>query len=111
MHSTPSHRQLPQGAPSTTSHLTFRARQDTQARAARLLVILTAPLGSVVVADRFLGDDDAFSAEFGDIADVVLGGVVGVAASSVCDSGERIEFVSSTAIFATNWWGRERPMY
>lgn len=39
MHSTLSHLQLPQGAPSTTSHRTLRALQDTQALAARLLVI------------------------------------------------------------------------
>lgn len=36
--STLSQRQFPQGAPSTTSQRTFRARQDTQARAARRLV-------------------------------------------------------------------------
>lgn len=38
--STLSQRQFPQGAPSTTSHRTFRARQETHARAARRLVIL-----------------------------------------------------------------------
>jgi hypothetical protein len=39
--STLSQRQFPQGAPSTTSHRTFRARQDTQARAARRFVIFS----------------------------------------------------------------------
>jgi hypothetical protein len=38
--STLSQRQFPQGAPSTTSHLTLRARHDTQARAARRFVTL-----------------------------------------------------------------------
>jgi hypothetical protein len=36
--STLSQRQFPQGVPSITSHRTFRARQATQARAARRLV-------------------------------------------------------------------------
>lgn len=40
MHSTLSQRQFPQGAPSTTSHRTLRARHDTQARAARRFVTL-----------------------------------------------------------------------
>ncbi|KAK1655270.1 hypothetical protein BDP81DRAFT_1625 [Colletotrichum phormii] len=39
-HSTLSHLQLPQGAPSTTSQRTLRARQLTQARAALRFVIL-----------------------------------------------------------------------
>jgi hypothetical protein len=53
MHSTSSHRQLPQGAPSTTSQRTLRARHDTQARAARRLVTLP----SVVETDAlFFGD-------------------------------------------------------
>ncbi|TGJ87911.1 hypothetical protein E0Z10_g815 [Xylaria hypoxylon] len=82
----------------------FRARQDTQARAARLLVILLALLDSDVEADRFLGDGDAFSAAFGDLAIISVGGgvidiVVGVVPSSVGGSDERIEFVSSEAIF------------
>lgn len=38
--STLSQRQFPQGAPSTTSQRTLRARHDTQARAARRLVTL-----------------------------------------------------------------------
>jgi fructose-bisphosphate aldolase class 1 len=38
--STLSQRQFPQGAPSTTSHRTLRARHDTQARAARRFVTL-----------------------------------------------------------------------
>lgn len=109
MHSTPSQRQLPQGAPSTTSHLTFRARQETQARAARLFVDLPEPLGSTVVADRFLDDEGAISASFGDMAIVALGGVVGVVGdtvgSPISDSVERIEFVSSDAIFNFNWIG------
>ena len=52
MHSTSSHLQLPHGAPSTTSQRTLRARQDTQARAARRFVILP----SAVMDARFLGD-------------------------------------------------------
>jgi hypothetical protein len=44
--STLSHRQLPQGAPSTTSQRTLRARHETQARAARRLVIFCDPLAS-----------------------------------------------------------------
>jgi hypothetical protein len=57
------------------------------------------PLDSAVEADRFLGDCNAFSAAFGDIVVVALGGVVvGVVGSSTCDSGERTEFVSSEAI-------------
>jgi hypothetical protein len=47
-HSTLSHLQLPQGAPSTTSHRTLRALQDTQALAARLFVIFGPPLVSDV---------------------------------------------------------------
>ena len=47
-HSTLSHLQLPQGAPSTTSHRTFLALHDTQALAARLLVIFGPPLASEV---------------------------------------------------------------
>ena len=53
MHSTLSHLQFPQGAPSTTSHRTLRALQETQARAARRLVTLAAPFASVVEPDRF----------------------------------------------------------
>lgn len=53
-HSTLSHLQLPQGAPSTTSQRTLRARQDTQARAARRFVTLVEPLGSDCEAERFL---------------------------------------------------------
>src|SRR5690554_1036681 len=45
MHSTLSHLQFPQGAPSTTSHRTFLARHETQARAARLLVTFGGPPG------------------------------------------------------------------
>jgi hypothetical protein len=48
MHSTLSHLQLPQGAPSTTSQRTLRALHETQARAARLFVILDEPLASDV---------------------------------------------------------------
>lgn len=59
MHSTLSHRQFPQGAPSTTSQRTFRALQETQARAARLLVIFWLPFESdVAELDFLLGDDD-----------------------------------------------------
>lgn len=49
MHSTLSHLQLPQGAPSTTSHRTLRALQDTQALAARLLVIF--PFAPTLVSE------------------------------------------------------------
>lgn len=51
-HSTSSHRQLPQGAPSTTSQRTLRARHDTQARAARRFVTLPSEATDV----RFFGD-------------------------------------------------------
>jgi hypothetical protein len=54
MHSTSSHLQLPQGAPSTTSQRTLRARHDTQARAARRFVTLP----SATTEPRFFGDDD-----------------------------------------------------
>lgn len=54
-HSTLSHRQLPQGAPSTTSQRTLRARHDTQALAARLLVILAGVEDSELTDKRFLG--------------------------------------------------------
>lgn len=54
MHSTLSHLQLPQGAPSTTSHLTFRLLQLMQALAALRFVTFVEPLGSEVEADRFL---------------------------------------------------------
>lgn len=37
---------------------------------------LAVPLGSVVVADRFLDDEDTFSAEFGDETAIADGGVV-----------------------------------
>ena len=64
MHSTLSHLQFPQGAPSTTSHRTLRALQETHARAARLLVILPAAFASVVESDRFfcVGEFDFFEA-------------------------------------------------
>lgn len=52
MHSTSSQRQLPQGAPSTTSQRTLRALHDTQARAARRFVTLP----SVDPGMRFLGE-------------------------------------------------------
>lgn len=69
---------------------------------------LPEPLGSTVVADRFLDDEGASSASFGDVAVVVLGGVAGVivdtVGSSISDSGERIEFVSSDAIFSSTRW-------
>jgi hypothetical protein len=58
MHSTSSHLQLPQGAPSTTSQRTLRARHDTQARAARRFVTLP----SATTEPRFFGDDDEASA-------------------------------------------------
>jgi hypothetical protein len=60
-HSTSSHRQLPQGAPSTTSQRTLRARHDTQARAARRLVTLP----SAAIDPRFFGDDAVSVAEAG----------------------------------------------
>lgn len=63
MHSTLSHRQLPHGAPSTTSQRTLRARHETQARAARRLVILGAPLGSDSDAVRFLPVELLFSSD------------------------------------------------
>lgn len=56
-HSTLSHLQLPQGAPSTTSQRTLRALQLTHARAALRFVILAggAPsLRSAVDEERFL---------------------------------------------------------
>jgi len=53
-HSTLSQRQFPQGAPSTTSQRTFRARQETQARAARRLVILAGWSESADGDARFL---------------------------------------------------------
>jgi hypothetical protein len=56
-HSTLSHLQFPQGAPSTTSQRTLRALQDTQARAARLLVALGASAPSIAEADLFLDGD------------------------------------------------------
>ena len=68
-HSTLSHLQLPHGAPSTTSQRTLRARHETQARAARRLVILGGPLGSDCEALRFLpvvGDRPAASGSTGD---------------------------------------------
>src|SRR5437764_118199 len=43
MHSTLSHLQFPHGEPSTTSHRTLRARQDTHARAALRLATFVAP--------------------------------------------------------------------
>jgi hypothetical protein len=57
-HSTLSHRQLPHGAPSTTSQRTLRARHDTHARAARFLVTFAVPCCSDVDAVRFLDDED-----------------------------------------------------
>lgn len=60
-HSTSSQRQFPQGAPSTTSHRTLRARQDTQARAARRLVALPSPATEA----RFFEDDVGSVAEAG----------------------------------------------
>lgn len=56
-HSTLSHLQFPQGAPSTTSHRTFRARHETQALAARLFVIFPGADESVAPA-RFFGVAD-----------------------------------------------------
>jgi hypothetical protein len=52
--STLSQRQLPHGAPSTTSHRTFRARHETQARAALRLVTFCGALESSPLADLFL---------------------------------------------------------
>jgi len=57
MHSTSSHLQLPQGAPSTTSQRTLRARHDTHALAARRFVTLP----SEATDARFFGDVDAVS--------------------------------------------------
>ena len=50
--STLSHRQFPQGAPSTTSQRTLRARHETQARAARRFVIFCC--AAAASADRLL---------------------------------------------------------
>lgn len=61
MHSTSSHLQLPQGAPSTTSQRTLRARHDTQARAARRFVTLP----SATTELRFFGDDEVSVADDG----------------------------------------------
>lgn len=55
IHSTLSHLQFPHGAPSTTSHRTLRARHDTQALAARLLVTLAGPEASGLEEARFFG--------------------------------------------------------
>ena len=52
--STLSQRQFPQGAPSTTSHRTLRARHDTQARAARRFVIFSGCSESPDGEERFL---------------------------------------------------------
>lgn len=52
--STLSQRQFPQGAPSTTSQRTLRARHDTQARAARLFVTLCGGSAPSLGAARFL---------------------------------------------------------
>lgn len=83
MHSTLSHRQLPQGAPSTTSQRTFRALQDTQARAARLLVTFWPPLDSEADKLSFLfGDVDvAFVVADGpleEVGEAESSGAVGV---------------------------------
>jgi len=62
-----SHLQLPQGAPSTTSQRTLRALQETQARAARLLVTFWPALESEaveVVRFFFCCDDDEVDAAF-----------------------------------------------
>ncbi len=59
--STLSHRQFPQGAPSTTSQRTLRARHETQARAARRLVTfcgaseLLSPPGAALFLDLSVG--------------------------------------------------------
>lgn len=52
--STLSQRQFPQGAPSTTSQRTLRARQETQARAARRLVTFVGCSESPDGEDLFL---------------------------------------------------------
>lgn len=75
MHSTLSHRQFPHGAPSTTSHRTLRARHETQALAARLLVTFAGAPGSPPLPARFLG-----AAAF---AGAGLGGLIVVAAGAM----------------------------
>ena len=75
IHSTLSHLQFPQGAPSTTSHRTFRARHETQALAARLLVTFGGAEGSAPLLARFFG-----AAEFWEAA---LGGLIVVAAGEI----------------------------
>lgn len=63
MHSTLSQRQFPQGAPSTTSQRTLRALQETHALAARRLVALGAPFGSVANDDLFLDCEEVAVAD------------------------------------------------
>ena len=74
-HSTLSHLQFPQGAPSTTSHRTFRARHETQALAARLFVIFPGADGSVAPT-RFFGAADVWVAVFGGFILVAAGAMV-----------------------------------
>lgn len=99
MHSTLSHLQLPHGAPSTTSHLTFRLLQLMQALAALRLVILAEPLDSEVDADRFFdcefeSDKVSLSSGTGEGRSVM----VMFTDSSACCSGERTGTVSPIAI-------------
>jgi hypothetical protein len=81
-HSTLSHLQLPQGAPSTTSQRTLRARQLTQARAARLLVTLAG--GAVESAS----DAVRFLLDFGDVASSPLPCAASLVASSAAGRTE-----------------------
>ena len=76
MHSTLSHLQFPQGAPSTTSHRTFRARHETQALAARLLVTLVGADESVVLPARFFGGGGFWDADLGGLIVVAAGAMV-----------------------------------
>ena len=76
IHSTLSHLQFPQGAPSTTSHRTFRARHETQALAARLLVTFGGAEGSAAVLPRFFGAVVPWEAGFGGLIVVAAGEIV-----------------------------------
>jgi hypothetical protein len=93
-HSTLSHRQLPHGAPSTTSQRTLRARHETQARAARLLVTLGGPLGSDSDAVRFFDVESGFASGFvGDFATSTDSET-----SVACGSGERTSTLSCAMV-------------
>ena len=74
------------GWQSNALHTTFRALQDTQARAARRFVILGAPLGSESEAVRFLPPG-----ELAPVSDLLDGELVVLRAgrSLVAMSGER----------------------